>query len=84
MINNTLNCWGSNASGQIGNGTKARQLTPLAITGVDANIVAIGLGRNQTCAIGKTASHCWGRGQEGQLGIGANNDKTVPTAVTYP
>jgi alpha-tubulin suppressor-like RCC1 family protein len=79
-----LNCWGGNASGQIGNNTKTRQLTPLPITGLDANILAIGLGETNTCVLGKTASHCWGRGQQGELGVGTNVDKLIPTAVVYP
>ncbi|MEX2531420.1 MAG: hypothetical protein WD960_11660 [Gemmatimonadota bacterium] len=52
-------CWGFNGSGQIGDGTQARHLVPVAVAGgVRFNSIAAGM--NQTCGLAKDDTlYCW-------------------------
>ncbi|MBS0555791.1 MAG: Ig-like domain repeat protein [Proteobacteria bacterium] len=82
---NALVCWGSNSSGQLGNGdtSGANQLTPVAVSGLGSGVVAVALGGNSNpanaCAVRNSgAVSCWGSNGAGQLGIGYG------PSVTYP
>ncbi|MBI2234593.1 MAG: chromosome condensation regulator RCC1, partial [Micavibrio aeruginosavorus] len=66
--NGTLYCWGSDASGQLGNGaTTGNQVSPVSIGPVWASVAT---GSSNTCAIatGGGALYCWGANSNGQLG----------------
>lgn len=75
-------CWGSNANGQIGDGSAVNRPTPTApdsLTGV----VEIAAGQNHTCArLTDATLRCWGNNANGQLGIGTLIDRSVPTNVS--
>jgi alpha-tubulin suppressor-like RCC1 family protein len=75
----TLWCWGSDASGQIGNGgTTGDQLSPVQI-GTD-KWADVSAGDSHTCAIKDDATlWCWGSAGSGRLG----NGTTTPN-VTSP
>ncbi len=73
----TVQCWGLNGSGQLGNGsnlsTENPNPTPQTISGL-AGVVAMSTGGNHACALTKTgALQCWGRNYHGQLGNSSNN-----------
>ena len=78
-------CWGSNTSGQLGNGTTTSSNSPVAAlsTGVlsGKTITAISIGSNSTCAIASSELFCWGENSFGQLGNGATTSSNVPVAV---
>lgn len=63
-------CWGSNWSGELGDGSQERRLTPVDVQLLDdATLVASGY--QHTCAVrasGKVV--CWGASSSGQLGSG--------------
>jgi alpha-tubulin suppressor-like RCC1 family protein len=73
-------CWGSNGSGQLGNGGTAPGLRPALVSalgpGVRPDRVACG-GRH-TCALAGGAVQCFGANDSGQLGIGSTNAQSVP------
>ncbi|HEU4407126.1 MAG TPA: hypothetical protein VFS43_17790 [Polyangiaceae bacterium] len=83
-------CWGSNAYGQLGDGTTTVRLTPVpvlqsaggpALTGVQA----LALGYNHSCALldgGQVA--CWGFNAYGQLGDGTAMDTAPPFGKPTP
>jgi alpha-tubulin suppressor-like RCC1 family protein len=77
-------CWGSNVSGELGDGTKASSLTPVA---VDATLVKTGstyeisAGFAHTCALTAGIANCWGNNGNGALGNSLENSN-VPTPVT--
>jgi alpha-tubulin suppressor-like RCC1 family protein len=79
-------CWGSNAAGQLGNGTKTASATPVAVTlpgGALATRVATGL--RHSCAVTTTGeAYCWGSNMQAQLGDSTITDRLTPTAVKLP
>jgi len=78
----SIACWGANASGQLGNGTRTRSGAPVVVGGLSA-AVALTAGGAHTCAL-LTAGDvkCWGDDQSGQLGDGGYDNQTDPVAVS--
>jgi alpha-tubulin suppressor-like RCC1 family protein len=77
-------CWGSNASGQIGDGQGERTLRNLAPTAVVGGLAfrQLAAGHGHTC--GRTTTnlvYCWGLNSDGQLCDGTTTDRLVPTPV---
>jgi alpha-tubulin suppressor-like RCC1 family protein len=67
----TVACWGKNADGKLGVGTKLDQHTPSVVLGL-AGVTAITCGHNHTCALKADGNVvCWGANDLGQLGDGA-------------
>ena len=64
----TVQCWGLNHEGQIGNGETSNVSVPTTVAGV-SNAIAIATGGYHTCALlsGGTVQ-CWGKNAYGQLG----------------
>lgn len=61
----TIECWGGNDHGQIGDGTQTDTFTPVAAKGID-DAIALALDDVSTCVIrkaGRTVA-CWGGGPE--------------------
>ncbi len=64
-------CWGSNSTGQLGDGTTTDRAQPVAVPGL-ANVVAVATGLSHSCAMSAGAIHCWGDDSQGQLGSNPN------------
>ena len=80
-------CWGSNANGELGNGSTSMSTQPVAVKtdGVLKNkeVVDVSAGDNFTCAVASDGSlACWGQGASGRLGNNSTNDSKVPVAVS--
>src|SRR6185436_7280959 len=75
-------CWGSNHSGQIGNGIKdTLAALPVKVTG-GQSLVALASGLQRTCGLTAAgAAYCWGMNQWGALGDGSTTDHLQPAAV---
>jgi alpha-tubulin suppressor-like RCC1 family protein len=75
-------CWGSNSSGQLGDGTGTDHHEPGGVeTGL--TFASIDAGAAHTCGLTSDgAAHCWGRNDRGQLGDGTTTDRSAPVAVT--
>lgn len=77
-----VECWGSNASGQLGNGVKTNSSTPVTVSGI-SSAVSVGAGYAHSCAvISGGAVKCWGNNFNGQLGNGTNTDSSTPVTVS--
>ena len=79
----TVECWGRNVRGQLGDGTFIDSAVPIAVTGLGgSNIVSVGAGEAFTCV--QTASgtlRCWGANAHGQLGNGTQLASPTPVPV---
>ena len=65
-------CWGSNTSGQLGDGTaSSASLVPVAVSTLDSGVKTISAGSDHTCALTTLAeARCWGSSSSGQVGDG--------------
>jgi alpha-tubulin suppressor-like RCC1 family protein len=81
----TVQCWGNNASGQLGIGSSGGQPKPTTVVSL-VGAKEVSAGGRHTCAVtamegGTSRLHCWGLNDAGQLGIGqvgANEQTAIP------
>ena len=80
-----VRCWGSNLSGQLGDGGACGTLclAPVQVTGLTSGVTAIAAGYLHTCALtGEGGVKCWGNNLHGQLGNGqVGSGRSTPVAV---
>lgn len=81
LVDNTVACWGDNASFQLGRSTPNFSSSPLAISGL-SNVSQLALGMNQSCArLSDGTGKCWGYNMNGQLGNNATTQSAVPVNI---
>lgn len=75
-------CWGDNARGQLGDGTRTDRLLPVAVSGGRA-FREITRAAFHTCGVTTSfRAYCWGSDNDGQLGDGSERrDRLTPSAV---
>lgn len=79
---NSIQCWGSNTSGQLGDNTQVDRLIPTLISGSTTSFIQSAAGGAHTCAIQNDKTlWCWGYGGKGALGNGSITSTKVPTQV---
>jgi alpha-tubulin suppressor-like RCC1 family protein len=82
LADGTVDCWGFNEYGQLGNGTITDTSIPVAVSGI-SNATAIAAGAFHTCTLlvdGRL--ECWGHNHSGELGNGTTADSSTPVAVS--
>lgn len=81
----SVQCWGRNTYGQLGDDTKENRRTPTQVSGL-TNAVELALGMHHSCArLQNGAIQCWGSNTYGQLGDGTQGsgaDKLTPTLAS--
>lgn len=74
-------CWGRNRFGELGSGSNASSVVPVAVTGGLA-FSALSASGVHTCGFATSgAVYCWGSNSDGQLGTGTTISSTVPVKV---
>ncbi len=78
----TVNCWGENTSGQLGNNTTATQTRAVAVLSI-TDAAGVAAGSQHTCVVrmGGVVS-CFGLNNFGQLGDGTVTERHLPAAVS--
>jgi alpha-tubulin suppressor-like RCC1 family protein len=80
LATGSVDCWGDNLGGQLGDGTETESDTPAPVT-ASANTIAV-TASDSTCAlVRKEAVKCWGPNNDGELGNGSTTPSLTPTAV---
>jgi len=87
----SIDCWGQNEYGELGNGTNTGPEScytlfcssrPMAVNGITA-ARQITAGDDQTCALlAEGGLDCWGYNGDGELGDGTTTDSDVPVSVS--
>lgn len=76
-----VECWGSNAFGQLGDGTTLDRSRRTGVIGL-GDIVQLSLGARHACAVTREgAALCWGDNARGQLGDRTTQARSRPTTV---
>lgn len=85
MLDSTVECWGWNALGQIGDGMLGGIRTqPTRVIGL-ANVTRITDGGLHNCALlTDHTARCWGNNANGQLGDGTTTHRATPVPVLSP
>jgi alpha-tubulin suppressor-like RCC1 family protein len=81
----TIDCWGQNFFGQLGNGTITGDWAVPVVGITDA--IAVAAGGIHTCAIHSDGSvSCWGSSSQvgGAAGVGGNQNTPVPVSLAAP
>jgi Regulator of chromosome condensation (RCC1) repeat len=79
-------CWGVNASGQAGDGTKDHAYEPVKVVGLPGPAAQVRATPDATCALLTSGKiYCWGSNYYGQLGNGAIRQPSLtPQEVLLP
>lgn len=81
LLDRTVECWGENGSGQLGDGTRNDRNRPVAVSGL-TGVAMITAGNAHTCAGLQSGDvTCWGDNSSGQLGDGSTTTRLTPVTV---
>ena len=82
MAGGTVEAWGENRYGQLGDGTTANSLSPTPVSGLTATQVSAGY--THSLALEDGSLMAWGGTSNGALPNGTNIDSEVPAPLILP
>jgi alpha-tubulin suppressor-like RCC1 family protein len=82
----SLECWGWNGLGQLGDGTKTDRASAVQTAGLPGEPIAVSAGGRHTCVLATTIGGrgevaCWGANNHGQVGDGTTAARSRPVPV---
>ncbi len=80
LSDGTVECWGDNSQGELGNGTTSSASGAVAVSGL-TGATAISVGQGSACALSGGRVECWGQGGGGLLGNGMTTNSSTPVQV---
>ena len=83
LTNKTLNCWGQNNWGQVGDGTTTNKFVPTYVEMENQESVEyVSASKNGVCVVLENLKlSCWGANYDGQVGDGTTITKLKPTSI---
>jgi alpha-tubulin suppressor-like RCC1 family protein len=86
MNDGTVQCWGSNSDGQLGDGVTPvgfdkSSTAPVVVAGL-TGVTELAAGHRHACALAGGVVRCWGSNSTGQLGDGSTTNAPAPVTVT--
>ena len=83
LADGTVQCWGDNSQGQLGDGSTVSSTVPVSVSGITTATTIAGGGAFHTCALLADGQvQCWGGNDFGQLGDGTTTDAHMPVIVS--
>lgn len=81
LTTGTVECWGENSFGKLGNGSNSDSEFPVTVTGLEY-VQEISSGADHTCTVlNDRTVKCWGANSLGQLGDGSGISSTIVTTA---
>jgi alpha-tubulin suppressor-like RCC1 family protein len=81
--NTTVQCFGDNLNGQLGNGNQTSTHVPQTVGGAGTLLHSVSAGPTHACALDPNGmARCWGNGDWGKLGNRQGGTQTTPVGVT--
>lgn len=78
-----IECWGLNASGELGDDTALNRVVPVRPAGLPSDMRQVRAGGGSTCALSLDGrARCWGVNNVGQLGDGTLLHRPAPVSVS--
>jgi alpha-tubulin suppressor-like RCC1 family protein len=78
-------CWGSNLSGELGNGTRVPSASPVRVAALGNDVVELAAGDDRNCARKADESiWCWGSEANGDFVPGMSHDVLTPEQIMFP
>ena len=82
LSSGSVQCWGDNRVGQLGNGSTTNSSSPVSVAGI-STATSVAAGNSHTCAVlSSGAVQCWGGNGNGQLGNGSFTSSSSPVSVS--
>jgi alpha-tubulin suppressor-like RCC1 family protein len=81
MPDHTVQCWGDNEHGQLGDGTTTFRASPVPVPNLN-NVTEVSAGYEYACAVQSTGGvQCWGDNTSGQLGNAIASMSSTPSPI---
>jgi len=81
LSSGTVECWGSNTHGELGNSSTTYSWTPVQVSGISTAIQISARGNDSCALLSGGTVECWGENGNGELGNNSTADSDIPVAV---
>ena len=86
LVAGSVECWGDNEDGELGNNTTTNSSSPVMVMGVGgtgtlSGVTQISAGKYHTCALVSGSVYCWGLNDYGELGNNTTTNSGTPVQV---